>query len=265
MSEGVSKPFLTWGVFGALGVVALVWSSIELHRFLTTSPQFAVREVAVVTEGPVRPDDLLRVSGVRKGMNLFLLDLDEVRTSVEKNPWVQAASISRILPGRVEIRYVPQKPVALLGLDSLYYLNSEGVPFHRVERGGQINLPIIQVDRELASEEAPVESIRRALELVEILKTSKVFGLDDLADITVRGTGYKGAAPLVTTLAFPPARLNVGGRIPKRFVPVTWSLEELPQQLHRAEVVAQNLVQVGKNPRLIRLELGKKIVVKTDR
>ncbi|NUM88368.1 MAG: FtsQ-type POTRA domain-containing protein [Bdellovibrionales bacterium] len=263
MSESVSRPFLVYGVFGAFGLVALLWGSIELNRYLTTSPRFAIREIAVVTEGPARAEDVLRASGVKKGMNLFLLDLDDSRAGVEKIPWVHHASVSRVLPGRVEIRYVPQTPVAILGLGSLYYLNAEGIPFQRVDRGGSAGLPIIQVERGSESEDVPAESVRRALELIGLFRGSSLFVMDDLADVTVRGTGYQGAAPLVTTLAFPPFRTPGSTRMPKRFVPVTWALEDLEQQLRRVERVALNLAQAGKNPRLIRLELGKKIVVKT--
>ncbi len=261
-STGVSKPFLTIGLPLAVGLVVLILGGLEAQRFLSTSSRFEIRKIVVDTDGPAKKSEILEGVKYLKGENLFVTDLDEVRSAVEKNPWVAHAIVSRVLPDTISIRYEEQKPRAILSADNMYYLNGDGVPFYKVNRGDSLDYPVIQLDRIANAKDVPVEGIKAALELLDYFQASKVFSPEDIGQVTVRGSAYKGGAPLVATLAFPPKRLREKASTVKRFVPVTLAEEEVSPQLQRAELVMQHLAQAGKNPRLIRLELGKKIVVK---
>jgi hypothetical protein len=97
------------------------------------------------------------------------------------------------------------------------------------------------------------------------MKQSPVFSEKDLGDMTVRLDAEDGAAPYLLTLRFPPKNLLKKGGQTNRLYSVSFGSDAPGPQVKRWEAVARHLVQQGKNPRLIRLELGKKVVVKVDR
>lgn len=264
MSESpkIAKPFLMIALPLAVACVVLIFVGLEVQRYLATSSRFEIKNIVLETKGPAKRNEILESVGVLKGINLFALDLDEVKARVETNPWVERAIVSRVLPDTVTIQYEAQKPRAILNMDSMYYINGDGVPFYKVEKGDSLDYSMIHLEKIAGPKDVPVGGVRSALELIDYAQKSSFFVLDDIGQITVRGSAYNGGAPLVVTVAFPPVKLRGKGGAKHHFFPVTLAEGNIPQQLRRVEAVMQHLVQAGKNPRLIRSELGKKIVVK---
>ncbi len=265
MKDGVTRTFLTVALPAALGLVMLVFAGMEAHRFLTTSPRFAVRKVEVLTKGAADNDELARLAGVSPGTNLFSLDLDEIRQRVERDPWVHSASVVRILPNRVQVTYVSQKPEAILGAESMYYLNDEGKPFYRVRKGDALHYPLVQLEGKAKSNEALRDRVATSVRILNRFKASPLYNEKDLGDLTVIPDAEDGSAPYLLALRFPPKNLPGKLQSSGRLYTVSLGDEELDRQVKHWEAVVRHLVQAGKKPRLIRLELGKKVVVKLER
>lgn len=264
-SSSVSRAFLFVAAPMALGLVVLVFLFMEGRRYLYESPRFGVRAVEVLTEGPAHKDKILELAEIPQGTNIFALDLDLVRSRVERHSWIQTATVSRSLPNRILIRYEQRKPVAILGAESMYYLSRDGVPFYRVEKGDSLEFPFIQIEGSTKDTSLSRRRVEFALELLDVLRKQALFSEKDLGEITIRMNTEEGAAPYLLSLKFPPRPLLVKGKNSSRLYTVTLGEEEVERQLKRWDVVVRNLVQQGKNPRLIRLELGKKVVVKVER
>jgi len=265
MNSRVTRTFLLIGLPVALVLVALIYGGMELWSFLQTSPKFAVREVEVVTEGVVDKEMILRRAAIPAGANIFSLDLEEIRERVEKEPWVHSATVVRSIPNKIQIHYRAQVPRAILGIGSMYYLNSEGAPFYKIQKGDSLNFPLVQVEGKLKNREGLRERMEAALRILDTMKESSVFSEKDLGDMTVRLDAEDGAAPYLLTLRFPPKGLLKKGGQTNRLYSVSFGSDVPGPQVKRWEAVVRHLVQQGKNPRLIRLELGKKVVVKLAR
>jgi hypothetical protein len=265
VKPGIARTFLFIGLPAAVATVGLVFAGMEATRFLTTAPQFAVRKVEVVTKGAADKDELVRLAGVSPGSNIFSLDLEEIRKRVERDPWVHDATVTRELPNKIQISYRSQEPKAILGADSMYYLNSEGVPFYRVQKGDSLAFPLVQVDGKGANKELLRERVATAVKILRRFEESKLYSEKDLGDMTVVPDVEEGSAPFLLTLRFPPkalARKMVQGG---RLYTVSLGEGDVDAQVKHWEAVVRNLVQTGKKPRLIRLELGKKVVVKLEK
>jgi len=262
MKDGVTKTFLMIALPAALGVVTLVFAGMEAHRFLTTSPRFAVRKVEILTKGAAESDELVRLAGIPPGSNLFSLDLEEIRQRIERDPWVHSASVIRALPNKIQVTYQSQKPEAILGAESMYYLNSEGKPFYRVRKGDALTYPLIQLDGKGKSNEILRERVTNSVKILSRFKSSPLYHDKDL---TVVSDAADGAAPYLLTLRYPPK--NLPGKLQShgRLYTVSFGEEDVDRQVKHWEAVVRHLVQTGKKPRLIRLELGKKVVVKLEK
>ncbi len=77
MKPGLMRTFLLIAVPAALVMVALVFGGMELRRFLTTSPQFAVRKVEVLTKAAADNEELVRLAGIEPAVAVDLEILDE--------------------------------------------------------------------------------------------------------------------------------------------------------------------------------------------
>ncbi|MGZ3695767.1 MAG: cell division protein FtsQ/DivIB [Bdellovibrionota bacterium] len=265
MKPSIARPFILIGVPAALALVILIFAGMELRSFLLTSPRFAVKEVVLLTSGKAQKENILRLAGISPNMNIFALDLDRVRKSVEREPWVHSATVVRALPNKIEIQYEPQVPVAILGAGSMYYLNKEGRPFYKIQKGDSLIYPLVQVEGGFKNSELSRKRVETGLRILQTLKTSPIFSEKDLGELTVRMDAEDGSAPYALTLRFPPRNLTVKGKQPDRLYTASFGEEDLGMQVKHWEAVLRHLVQTGKNPRLIRLELGKKVVVKLER
>ena len=265
MSSKVSKAFLFIGLPAALGTVGLVFAAIEVRSYLLTAKAFAVKEVEVATKGEANREMIIRRAAIPTNANIFSLDLDEVRKRVEEEPWVKSATVVRSLPNKIQIYYEPQKPHAILGGESLYYLNRQGVPFYKIQKGDSLKYPLLQLEGAVKSRALLVERVRSALDLLQELNASKLFKEKDLGEMAVRMEADEGAAPFVLTLRYPPQELALKNAQNNRLYSASFGETDLKSQVSHWEVVVRHLMQEGKNPRLIRLELGKKVVVKVDR
>ncbi len=266
MKPGIARTFLFVGLPAAAATVGVVFGAMEANRFLTTSPRFAVHKVEVLTKGAADNTELVRLAGVSPGTNIFSLDLAEIRKRVERDPWVHDATVTRELPNKIEITYRSQEPKAILGADSMYYLNAEGVPFYRVQKGDSLSYPLVQVlEGKVGDKELLRERVAASVKILRRFQESKLYNAKDLGDMTVVPDTEDGSAPYLLTLRFPPKTLAGKGGQASRLYTASLGDEEVDRQVKHWEVVVRHLVQAGKKPRLIRLELGKKVVVKLEK
>jgi hypothetical protein len=266
MKPRLAKTFLFWAVPASLLLVGIAWGVMELKRFALTSDYFRVQRVEVSpTSTRVTREEVLSLLKVSSRANVFALDLNELRLRAETHPWIHAATITRALPSRLEVRVQEQVPVAILSLEQLFYLNKDGRAFAPVELGGTLKLPLLSVEGEKGGGDELRARIKAALEFLPQLQASPLFRESDLGDFTIRRGPEGDSAPFLVTLAFPPEAVRKKGQGRTRLYTGIFGAAEGAQQVARWEAVVRQLVQTGKIPRLIRLELGKKVVVKLDR
>lgn len=106
----------------ALLVAAVVWGM--------RMPWFPVREVVVMHElQEVRRSEIERsLAGLMLG-NFFSINLESLRLSLEKLPWVRHAELRRQWPARLEVRIEEHRPAAHWGDGTNLLVNTFGEVF----------------------------------------------------------------------------------------------------------------------------------------
>jgi cell division protein FtsQ len=112
-----------------LAVVLLV-GSVMAYGKVTGSQLFALKEIELQGTKRVSAEEMRRSLETYKTRSLWQLDLQAIRTTIEKNPWVQEAEISRVLPDSLRVTIHEREPVA---------------PWHSPQG------PVVWVDREARS------------------------------------------------------------------------------------------------------------------
>ncbi len=173
-----------------IGVVATVSTIlIYCYQFVTTSSFFALKHLIITGVGRHNQEDIVKLCALRKGENLLALKLNQIRTRLEKDPWIRSARVERMLPDTLRISVVREEPCAIVRAEKLYYMNRWGEIFKEVARGEPVNLPVVTGLADLGSEAR--EQLRQVASFIEILKTRKgAINFASLSEVHIDSTGH---------------------------------------------------------------------------
>ena len=133
-------------VLGVAGVAAAGWLTYVGVHFLLYSPRFLLADLERIELSGnrfVARAAVLEKFSADQGRSVFLVPLDERRAALEAIPWVERASVERILPNRIRVELVERRPVAFLRLDTeLALIDAYGVVLERPLQG-QFRFPVV--------------------------------------------------------------------------------------------------------------------------
>jgi cell division protein FtsQ len=111
-------------VAGALVVVAFLWGLTALWR----APLLPVRTVEVTGASRLTTQSVLASAAVPADATLPKLPKSQILARLTANPWVAEASLTRTLPGTVNIAIVERTPIALVdaGGAELWLISADG-------------------------------------------------------------------------------------------------------------------------------------------
>ena len=104
----------------AVGLALLTMLGIAVHDFLKHDPRFRIESasaIQILGNSEVTRPELLAVFGSDIGRNVFFVPLDERRAELEQLPWVEHATLMRLLPNQLRISIVERTPVAFVRRD----------------------------------------------------------------------------------------------------------------------------------------------------
>ena len=150
----------------SIAVLIVLWSAMQLERFLVRDPQFTL----ALPPDPGEESPALEIIGVKHsarsrvaatferdyGRSLYLMPLRQRRDELLRLHWVRDARVTRVWPNRVQVRITEREPVAFVplpGESTLPLIDTEG---HLLlpESQENLNLPVLTgVTRQQSEEE----------------------------------------------------------------------------------------------------------------
>jgi cell division protein FtsQ len=125
-----------WGrivaVVAALALAGgMVWAALAIRNFLDNDPRFRIDTAAsiqTVGNSQLTRDDLLSVFGADIGRNIFFIPLSTRRAELERIPWVEHATVMRILPNQLRVAVRERTPIAFVRVgDQVKLVDAAGV------------------------------------------------------------------------------------------------------------------------------------------
>jgi cell division protein FtsQ len=125
-----------WGrivlLVSALAIVAgAIWLVIEIRDFLNHDPRFRIDTAAsiqTVGNSQLTREDLLSVFGSDIGRNVFFIPLATRRAELERIPWVEHATVMRLLPNQLRVAVRERTPIAFVRIgDQIRLVDAAGV------------------------------------------------------------------------------------------------------------------------------------------
>lgn len=117
------------GVVAVFSVLAI--SAYSLRNFLEHDPRFRIAGTSNIQAtglAQVSRAEMLPVFGEDIGRNIFFVPLAERRKQLEQIPWIEHATVMRLLPDQIRITVVERKPIAFVRQGSqVALIDSNGV------------------------------------------------------------------------------------------------------------------------------------------
>lgn len=116
---------------------------IGIVVFLLLSPLFNILYIKVENNSKVRQGDIIELSGINLGDNLFLISSSVTANKIKKNPYIESVSLQRNLPDTLIIKVKERKATYALQIEEAQYayINNQGYILEiNAERN---NLPLI--------------------------------------------------------------------------------------------------------------------------
>ena len=116
-----------------VAVIVLVLAALgaafyEIRGFALHSWRFRVRDIDVADEAPNSRAQVMEKMHDVVGRNIFQISLAERKQELEKIPWVESATVTRLWPNRLRVMVKERVPVAFIAIgDHIELVDAQGV------------------------------------------------------------------------------------------------------------------------------------------
>jgi cell division protein FtsQ len=150
----------------------LLLAAASLRDFVLENQYFSVREIQVRGADKVSGNEIVTIAGLRQGMSIWKVKLDQIEKKIAKHPWVRRVLVRREFPGRIIIDVDERTPKAIVAVRKLYYVDSDGAVFKEVAPGEDVKFPLLtglRAEDVMAADPAVRRRIRDAMRLAELM------------------------------------------------------------------------------------------------
>ena len=231
------------------GIAALAFFAFTFCRtYMTSAPFFALSEIVVEGNHKVDREAILKSAGIGEGTNIFSMDMETVGRNMEAMPWVKHVVLERDFPHRLKIRIEERRPLALVNLERLYYVDEESNIFAEADEKTGLDFPVVAgLDRDslVKGQRDAFKRLDKALDFLKAMRGREgVFSWGSISELIV---DKKGAITLYA--------MGSG-------IPVYLGKDGYESRLRRAEKTLTDLQQKGIKARLIDADFKDKVVVR---
>jgi cell division protein FtsQ len=208
---GKTWPFyrrvFVWSVAGATLIAAGYFGS----RYALYSPQMLLvkpDQIAVSGNRIVAPEEIQKLFVHDRNRSVLRIPLETRRAQIQEIPWVEEASVQRILPNRLRVEITERTPVAFFrNGNELTLIDAHGILLERPE-GEDFHFPIVTgMSENLARDEREkrmqvYQEFMKDIDLVKPGSSERISEADlgnprDLCAV-LTGFGSEGSAPAIT-------------------------------------------------------------------
>ncbi len=173
-------------LLGGLVFISLLF--LFLYKYLLTSPYIKLEKVIVTgVDGEIKRH-LLKISRLSLGTSLLSINQEELQQKMEKHPWVKSVNLEKRLPHTLIIQAEKEKPLAIVVLGELHYMNRRGKIFKKVVQNEDSDFPLI-TGLSMTGRWREVQ-LKLAADVLRVLEAEKEpWSLQGLSEVHVKKNG----------------------------------------------------------------------------
>ncbi len=170
LRQWLAHTWLGCGVLAAacgIALVAALWYGMPAGwQWVRSHPYFALAHIELEGNRRLSRHDVLEWVGVGEGTSSWEAAPGTVEARLEGHPWIRRATVQRDFPRRLTITVEERRPVAIVRLDALHYVDRAGHVLGPLRADDSRDFPVITgFEEERTRGFAPL-GIYRALQLL---------------------------------------------------------------------------------------------------
>lgn len=138
-------------------------------------------------EAPLSSEKVIALSGIKVGMPIFGVNLNDTVQKLQKSPWIDKVKVGRSLPHALWIEITPHQPKMILSVGQFYYLGARAEVFKELkDKNDSRDLPYLTgLSREEIEQNPPRarELFGQALKILEAYEGLEIFKELGLSEI----------------------------------------------------------------------------------
>ena len=140
------KLFIAFSLIILVGSIS--FALVYAYRYITVTPYFQINSIEIEGNTRLSSKNILDLIETYEGMNNFSLSIARIERKLHHNPWVQAASVTRIIPDTLVIKVTEKTPAYwVLEDQTLWYTDETGTKIAPVETGQLSTLPTLTIEK----------------------------------------------------------------------------------------------------------------------
>jgi len=195
-------------VIPVVSVVVILVICGGLLVYMNTSPRFEITRVGVRGNSRLVPEAIVEYLNIQPHTNIFQIHLDDIQKRLETLQWVKTVKVFRNFPDKISIDLTERIPFALVKLDKLHLVDSDGVMLGALTSGSEITLPIItgnfveQIDLKGAN-----VKLRQALDAIQALMNDSLPVFKNIRKIQIQS--LENATLISSDPSYPEIRVSL--------------------------------------------------------
>ncbi len=113
------------------------------YDVLTQCDYFTAKTISVQGQSRLSAGQVLDAAGIKKGENIFSVNLQKIRKRLLAHPWIAEAEVSRGFPSSLAIKIKEHKPIAVLDFGRYFLVNTQGGIFKEASGQEAEGLPVV--------------------------------------------------------------------------------------------------------------------------
>lgn len=234
----------------AVAAAGTLWAtvsgaSILGERLFSQNERFVIKRLDLASTGRLEAKHLREFGHLAEGQNLFAVDIEQVRTTLESVPLIRSAEVRRKLPDTLVVRVTERSAIARLAGGAQGHAVTLDVDGYILGLARTPALPLITGAREQGLGPGSVvreKNVLDALKLVELIDQAGVNAGIELATVDVRND-ERLELTLADGAKVPFGRDQLAFRI-ERLAEILRNAKELGQQLTWADLTVDRNIPV---------------------
>lgn len=153
------------------------------------SDYFKIESIEITGDDTLSDYEIQEYSGIRKTMNLVLVDEKTARDALEEHPMIKSAKVEKSYPNRIMIQYELREPVLAIAYAGNYIIIDE--QWHamkvRPDPGGLLTLYGIEVDNFNLGHRIAMADEDKMTCIVELVKLLELSDLNFIPSVHILG------------------------------------------------------------------------------
>ncbi len=135
-ARGAAKKFilrtLLLGIIAGSGILIILGSVKGTRVALKSIDQskvFSITGILVQGNNHTESGKILQKCGIQPGQKTYTVKEKTIQAALLKDPWIENVKVIKKLSGKIVIKITERKPIALVNMKSVYYIDKNGVLF----------------------------------------------------------------------------------------------------------------------------------------